>query len=114
MDYSVASSPNELVAIDLNNDGKLDIAVSVSAATPGVTSSQDSVAILLGKGDGTFQPALNFPSESGAYGVIAGDFNGDHIPDLIVTHFAPFPFPERAEEVASGCLGLPPVHMISP
>ena len=42
------------------------------------------MAVLIGKGDGTFQAAVNYPV--GMYGQLLalGDFNGDGIPDLAV------------------------------
>jgi len=61
-----------VIASDLNGDGALDLVVSGGFST--VT------LILLGNGDGTFQPALsmNFPSAD----VLVADFNGDGKLDL--------------------------------
>ena len=60
----------------MNNDGKADL----------VSDNQDgSLSILLGKGDGTFQPAYNFDgamSGSSLVGFALGDFNGDGIADI--------------------------------
>jgi hypothetical protein len=60
-----------LAAADFNNDGKLDLVVgSVNNGSPGM------ISILLGNGDGTFQPPINYGS--GEYFAVAvGDFNGD-------------------------------------
>jgi hypothetical protein len=40
------------------------------------------VAVLLGNGDGTFQPEVNYSAP--ALGAVAGDFNGDGNLDLAV------------------------------
>ena len=66
-----------VVAGDFNGDGNLDLALV------GVDSSNHgSVSILLGNGDGTFQPpryyAVGFP----ALAIAVGDFNRDGILDL--------------------------------
>jgi hypothetical protein len=59
---------------DFNGDGKLDI----------VTANYYDVSVLLGNGDGTFQPARNFDNVPGEYpaSVAVGDFNGDGKLDL--------------------------------
>jgi hypothetical protein len=63
-----------LAVADLNGDGILDMAV--------VNYSSSDVSVLLGKGDGTFQSAVNYAA--GAAPLTAKDFNGDGIPDLAV------------------------------
>lgn len=39
--------------------------------------------MLLGNGNGTFQSAITYATSS-ALGLVWGDFNGDHAPDLIL------------------------------
>lgn len=74
--YPLNHNGNRLVAVDLNADGKVDLAVAVQKSSP-----QNALAVLLGNGDGTFAPAIR--SVSGyATDVTAGDFNGDGKPDL--------------------------------
>jgi len=62
----------------LSGDGKLDLAVA--------NSDSGNVAVLLGNGDGTFQPATFFTSGSLSTGIVAADFNGDGKLDLAVAN----------------------------
>jgi hypothetical protein len=73
--YKVANYPYQVIAADFNHDGNLDLAVADYLAS--------EVSILLGKGDGTFQKALNFSADS-PVGLAAGDLNGDGNLDLVV------------------------------
>lgn len=74
--------PGKLIAADFNGDGKMDL------ATVGDYVGSGGISILLGNGDGTFQTTGSNLAISQGYGAIAtGDFNGDHIPDLIATQY---------------------------
>ncbi len=44
----------------------------------------NSVSVLLGNGDGSFQVARNFAAWSGPYSVAVDDFNRDGLEDLAV------------------------------
>jgi VCBS repeat protein/centrosomal CEP192-like protein/ASPM-SPD-2-Hydin domain-containing protein len=57
---------------DFNKDGKLDILAGLSGV-----SSAACVAVLLGNGDGTFQPELLFGVADTPQSLAVGDFNGD-------------------------------------
>jgi uncharacterized repeat protein (TIGR01451 family) len=74
--YPVGTSPTAIAVGDFNGDGKMDIAVAN-------TGSSD-VSILLGNGDGTFQPAVNFSAGNSPKAISVGDFNGDGKLDLAV------------------------------
>jgi hypothetical protein len=75
---------NSLAIADLNGDGKPDLAVaSGSSDYPWYNGS---VGVLLGNGDGTFQPAVDYYSGGWyATSLAVGDLNGDGKPDIVVT-----------------------------
>ena len=66
---------SEIALGDLNGDGILDAAVALYGSANGI-------AILLGKGDGTFQPATYVTTAAVTYGVTVADFDGDGHLDL--------------------------------
>lgn len=78
--YVAGSSPASVAVGDFNRDGKPDLAVA--------NLGNNDVSILLGDGDGTFHPAVNYSLGSGSpepAAVAVGDFNGDGKPDLVVS-----------------------------
>jgi hypothetical protein len=69
--FPVPSTPQEVNVGDFNGDGKLDI-VAACDYPPKV-----GVAVLLGNGDGTFQPHLDLGLPLYLYRMIPADFNKD-------------------------------------
>lgn len=67
------------IAVDLNGDGKLDLA----------GSRETSAAVMLNNGDGTFQPMVQYPVAGATQAVAAGDFNSDGGVDVVVTINSP-------------------------
>jgi hypothetical protein len=79
--YPTGNVPVSLTLADFNGDGNLDLAVanilSFDAPWPPGT-----VSLLLGNGDGTFQPRVDYLFGEFPYGPAAADLNGDGGADL--------------------------------
>jgi hypothetical protein len=78
--YAASPSPQAVAVGDFNGDGRLDLAVAGSdyGGRPGL------VSILIGNGDGTFQPAHNYGVGFNPAALVVGDFNGDGHLDLAI------------------------------
>lgn len=81
--YPAGTGPSSVMVADFNRDGIADIAIA-DGAGPG--AGPGGVSVLLGIGDGTFQPPVFYPTGYGPEGVTVADFNGDGIPDLAVVN----------------------------
>ncbi len=85
---SGGATPVSVAAADVNGDGKPDIIVANTCASGILCPGGGSVGVLLGNGDGTFQPALTYDSGGTiAESVAVADFNGDGKPDLAVANW---------------------------
>jgi hypothetical protein len=80
VDFPTAKGPFYVTAVDLNSDGKLDLAIGASG------SGSNRVSILLGNGDGTFQPHVDHSTAFLVGGLseqlAVADFNNDGAPDI--------------------------------
>ncbi len=76
----VGSNPIGLVTGDLNGDGKADVIT--------INMDDKNISVLLGNGDGSFQPAVPYAlgnlGTSWPIGIDIGDFDRDHKLDVVV------------------------------
>jgi hypothetical protein len=79
--YGAGLSPSAVAAGDFNKDGKLDLVVANHG--PVSLCEDGSLSILLGDGDGTFQPARNYDAGECPSSIAVGDFNADGKLDLV-------------------------------
>jgi hypothetical protein len=77
--YRASYGSQGLAVSDLDRDGALDLAVA--------NSSSRLASVLMGIGDGTFAPAHQVLIDRRTTDVAAGDFNGDDLPDLVLTEY---------------------------
>ncbi len=80
--------PTSVIAQDLDGDGKIDL---ITSTPPGSLGLPSGVTVFKGNGNGKFQPGVFYPAGSGPDGeyVAAGDFNGDHLLDLVTVDSYP-------------------------
>ena len=78
---------DSVAVADVNGDGNADIVVGTCGFPKVINcvASGGKAGVLLGNGDGTFQPAVSYTlGGSGATSVAVADVNGDGKPDLLV------------------------------
>src|ERR1700733_9513213 len=74
------TGPRALVVADLDGDGKPDVAVTNAGAA--------SFSVLIGNGDGTFQPKRDYATQAEPYSIAVGDVTGDGKPDVVVGDYS--------------------------
>ncbi len=61
----------------MSGDGKPDLVVA--------NENANTVSVLLGSGNGTFQAKIDYPTSAAPSSVAVADVSGDGKPDLVVT-----------------------------
>ncbi len=81
-----AGYPTSVAVGDFNGDGIPDLAVTNYQASGG-TQGDGTVTVLIGNGGGAFTPTVVSPATGNdPLYVAVGDFNGDGVPDLVVSN----------------------------
>jgi hypothetical protein len=80
---ATGAKPYAVAAADLNGDSKPDVVV--------VNAVDSTVSVLLGNGNGTFRPKVDYATGPAPQAVAVADVNGDAKPDLIVGNSGTFP-----------------------
>ena len=75
--FTAAPGVGTIAVADVNGDGKADVVTANSQTTGG-----DSISVLLGNGDGTFQPAQSYAVGAELISIALDDFDGDGRIDL--------------------------------
>jgi hypothetical protein len=79
----VKAAPGALaaaVAADFNHDGRADLAVTLAGS--------NQVMVLLGRGDGSFEPAVAYRVGNNPASILAASLKGDGIVDLVTANAA--------------------------
>jgi uncharacterized protein (TIGR03437 family) len=82
--YTVGPYAMSIVAGDFNGDGKSDLVIA-NSGTPALKGKDANLALLIGKGDGTFAAPVTIPPPAAPFNMVAADFNNDGKLDLAVT-----------------------------
>jgi hypothetical protein len=77
-EYATGTSPFYPAVGDFNGDSKLDVAVG--------NAGSNTVSVLLGNGNGTFQAQQTFAAGNAPFALALGDLNGDGKADLAVAN----------------------------
>jgi hypothetical protein len=74
-----------VAAVDLNNDARLDVVIAHDIACfSGPCVNTDLMSVMMGNGDGTFQPSREIVVGRGMSAIAVGDYNRDGVADLAI------------------------------
>jgi fibronectin type 3 domain-containing protein len=76
---AAGSTPDSVATGDFNGDGNADLVIA--------NFYGNNVSVLLGRGDGTFDSAVNYNVGAGPNGFVIGDFDNDGTVDIAVGNY---------------------------
>jgi hypothetical protein len=88
VDYAARPGTSDVVSADVNGDGKLDLVTA--NGDDGYGGQQNSISVLIGNGDGTFQAPIDSSTLHAPTRLRVGDFNHDGKPDAATVSGPPF------------------------
>lgn len=102
----VLCTPQDITSADFDLDGSLDIAVSFSTRSTDNTSvTAGLVSAFAGRGDGSFDFGTQVIVGLGPRRMVAADFTGDSMPDIVLTEFG-----SSSVRVLRSVVPIPPPH----
>jgi hypothetical protein len=93
LSFPAGARPSSIAAADFDGDGVPDLVTADRGEHYLDPSSQlpivvrpASRSVLLGNGDGSFQPAVSYPADVGSASVAVADVDGDSVLDLVTAN----------------------------
>jgi hypothetical protein len=87
--YEAANGPISIAIADMNGDGKQDVVVANWGTSENPPTNNGAGSVLLGNGDGTFQPVQTYLSGGNeATSVAVADLTGNGRPDIVLGDYS--------------------------
>ncbi|HLB24271.1 MAG TPA: PQQ-dependent sugar dehydrogenase [Dehalococcoidia bacterium] len=89
VNYTTGNTPKGVTIADMNGDTELDIlTANINGNYPNlINPGGDSISLLLGNGNGTFQAKTDYATGQGPFAVAAGLLNGDVNLDVVTANW---------------------------